>query len=51
MEHLLGVSEGIGVTREEMAAVQAIVMAVSAARIREQFREVRERRQQDSAEE
>ncbi|MEW6352296.1 MAG: hypothetical protein AB1646_24865 [Thermodesulfobacteriota bacterium] len=43
MEYLLGVSEQAGVTRDEIGAVQACVMAVSAARVREQFREVRER--------
>ncbi len=47
MEYLLGGSEAAGVSREEIGAVQAIVMAVSAARIREQFREVRERFQKD----
>jgi hypothetical protein len=43
MEFLLGVSRQEGVTDEEIGAVQAVVMAVSAARIKEQLNEVRER--------
>jgi len=33
----------MGITDEEIGAVQAIVMAVSAGRVRAQFREVRRR--------
>jgi hypothetical protein len=43
MEHYLGVAREEGVSEEEIGAVQAIVMAVSAGRINAQFREVRER--------
>lgn len=43
MESYLGVAEQEGITREEISAVQSIVMAVSAGRINAQFREVRHR--------
>jgi len=43
MEHYLGVAGETGITDEEIAAVQAIVMAVSGGRVRAQFREVRRR--------
>jgi len=39
MEHYLGVARAEGVTDEEVGAVQAIVMAVSAGRVESQFRE------------
>lgn len=39
MEHYLGVAKEEGVTDEEIGAVQAIVMAVSAGRVEAQFRE------------
>jgi hypothetical protein len=39
MEHYLGVAREEGVTDEEIGAVQAIVMAVSAGRVEAQFRE------------
>ncbi len=41
MEHYLGVTREIGVSDEEIGAVQTIVMAVSAGRVRAQFREAR----------
>ncbi len=44
MEHYLGVTKAAGISDEEMGAAQAIVMAVSAGRVRAQFREVRRRR-------
>jgi hypothetical protein len=40
MEHYLGVAQEEGISEEEIGAVQAIVMAVSAGRINAQFREV-----------
>jgi len=43
MNHYLGVAREQGVSDEEVGAVQSIVMAVQAGRIRAQFREVRER--------
>ncbi len=43
MEHYLGVAGEMGVSDEEIGAVQAIVMAVSGGRVRAQFREVRRR--------
>jgi hypothetical protein len=42
MEHFFGVAREKGLTDEEIGAVQAIVMGVSAGRIRGQFRQVRE---------
>jgi hypothetical protein len=42
MEHFLGVAGENGLSEEEIGAVQSIVMAVSAGRIRAQFRQVRE---------
>jgi hypothetical protein len=39
MEHYFGVAKEEGLTDEEMGAVQSIVMAVSAARVRAQFQE------------
>jgi hypothetical protein len=41
METYFGVAEEEGVTDEEIGAVQSIVMAVSAGRVRAQFREAR----------
>ena len=43
MEEYFGVAEEKGISREEIGAVQSIVMAVQAGRVRAQFREVRER--------
>ena len=45
MEGYFGVAKETGVTREEIGAVQSIVMAVSAGRVRAQFREARRRHQ------
>jgi len=44
MEYYLGVAEEEGLTDDEIGALQSIVMAVSAGRIRAQFREVRVRK-------
>jgi hypothetical protein len=44
MEHYLGVTEEQGISREELGAVQSIVMAVAAGKVRAQFREVRTRK-------
>lgn len=41
MEHYLGVAGEMGISDEEIGAVQAIVMAVSGGRVLVQFREVR----------
>ncbi|MBI5904295.1 MAG: hypothetical protein HZB86_01870 [Deltaproteobacteria bacterium] len=41
MEHYLGVAKGLGIADDEIGAVQSIVMAVSAGRVRAQFREAR----------
>ena len=41
MEHYFGVAKEQGITKEEIGAVQSIVMAVSGGRVRAQFREVR----------
>jgi hypothetical protein len=41
MEYYFGVAEEQGITKEEIGAVQSIVMAVSAGRVRAQFREAR----------
>lgn len=43
MEHYLGVAREEGITDREIGAAQAVVMAVSAGKIRAQFREVRAR--------
>jgi len=43
MEHYFGVARKEGISEEEIGAVQSIVMAVSAGKIRAQFREVRSR--------
>jgi len=43
MEHYLGVAREEGITDEEIGAVQSIVMAVHAGRVRAQYREVRKR--------
>lgn len=42
MEHFFGVAKENGLTDDEIGAVQSIVMAVSAGRIKAQFRQVRE---------
>ncbi len=41
MEHYLGVAREEGVSDEEIGAVQSIVMAVQAGRVRAQFRQAR----------
>jgi hypothetical protein len=41
MESYFGVAKEQEITNEEIGAVQSIVMAVSAGRVRAQFREVR----------
>ena len=41
MEYYFGVAKEQGITKDEIGAVQSIVMAVSGGRIRAQFREVR----------
>ena len=46
MEHYLGVAREEGLSDEEIGAVQSVVMAVSAGRVRAQFREVRSRVEQ-----
>lgn len=42
MEHFFGVAKDQGITDEEIGAVQAVAMGVSAGRIRAQFRQARE---------
>jgi hypothetical protein len=49
MESYLGVARKVGVTDDEIGAVQAIVMAVQAGRISAQFREVRKRAKTESS--
>jgi hypothetical protein len=41
MEHYFGVAREQGITTDEIGAVQSIVMAVAAGRVRAQFREAR----------
>jgi hypothetical protein len=41
MEHYFGVAKEQGITSDEIGAVQSIVMAVSAGKVRAQFREAR----------
>jgi len=41
MEHYLGVAKELGIAADELGAAQSIVMAVSAGRVRAQFKEVR----------
>ena len=41
MEHYFGVAKDQGISNDEIGAAQAIVMAVSAGRVRAQFREAR----------
>jgi hypothetical protein len=43
MTEYLGVAEEAGISEEELGAVQAIVMAVSAGRVNAQVQEVRRR--------
>ncbi len=44
MQSYFGVAKDMVIPRQEIGAVQAIVMAVSAGRVRAQFREARRRR-------
>jgi hypothetical protein len=50
MEHYFGVAKEEGLTDEEIGAVQSVVMAVTAGRVRAQFREARERSKRGSKE-
>jgi len=43
MEHFLGGAKDLGITEAEIGTVLSLVMAVSAGRVRAQFREVEER--------
>ena len=43
MEHFFGVAKEKGLTDDEIGAVQSIVMAVSAGRVRAQFQDARGR--------
>jgi len=47
MEYYLGVAKEQGITTEEIGAVQAVVMAVSAGRVNAQLREVERRMRAD----
>jgi len=47
MEYYLGVARDQGITQEEIGAVQAVVMAVSAGRVNAQLREVERRMRGD----
>jgi len=44
MEHYLGQAEKEGITSEEIGAVQAVVMAVSAGKVNAQLREAEQRK-------
>ena len=48
MKSYFGVAKEEGLTKEEIGAAQSIAMAVSAGRIRAQFREARIKRKQTS---
>jgi hypothetical protein len=48
MRSYLGVAKEKGVTREEIEAVQSIVMAVAAGQVGAQFREARKRSEGES---
>ena len=43
MDEYFGVAKDAGINREEIETIQSIVMAVSAGRVRAQFREARGR--------
>lgn len=43
MQHYLGVARDMGISEEEIGAVQAVVMAVSAGKVNAQLHEVRSR--------
>ncbi len=46
MEHYFGVAKENGISKEEIGTIQSIVMAVSAGKVRAQFREARFNRTQ-----
>ncbi len=48
MEHYFGVAKEQNIRDEEIGTVEAIVMAVSAGRVRAQFREARKIRKKKS---
>lgn len=50
MEHYFGVAKEEGITDEEIGAAQSVVMAVTAGRVRAQFREARARGKKKSQE-
>jgi hypothetical protein len=43
MQHYLGVAKDMGISEEEIGAVQSVVMAVSAGKVNAQLQEVRSR--------
>ena len=43
MQHYLGVAGDMGISEEEIGAVQSVVMAVSAGKVNAQLHEVRSR--------
>ncbi len=47
MEYYLGQQEKEGITDEEIGAVQALVMAVSAGRVKAQFQEVEKKKKEN----
>ena len=47
MDYYLGQAEKEGITGEEIGAVQAVVMAVSAGRVNAQLREVERKRKEN----
>ena len=51
MEHYFGVAKEMGLSNDEIGAVQSVVMAVSAGRVNAQFREARVRRRMRQREE
>lgn len=46
MESYFGVAKELGITREEIGAVEAIVMAVMGGQVRARFREARNKARQ-----
>ena len=48
MDYYFGVAKEEGLSDEEVGAVQSIVMAVSAGRVRAQFREARKKKKKAS---
>jgi hypothetical protein len=43
MQHYLGVAKDMGISEEEIGAVQSVVMAVAAGKVNAQLQEVRSR--------